>query len=165
MHLREPVGMRSQDGDISRLRIGVIQRNILLHGEMELVLLFMGSRSRVLADMLAFNGMLDHPERARRKGGRHAVSLWERRKCGETRKGGSESGVVGELSICMGNRHKIPKMAPLAPCRPDNEHGDAYRGIGRAEACFLRFPRREGGRLRVPGIIIKHRCIPRIVAT
>lgn len=51
--------MRRQDRHISWLRVRIVERNVLFHGQLQLVLLFVGRGRRILADMLAGNDMVD----------------------------------------------------------------------------------------------------------
>lgn len=49
--------MRSNYRDISRLRIRVIEWDVLLHGQIQYLFLFVGRRCWVLSDMLAGDDM------------------------------------------------------------------------------------------------------------
>lgn len=51
--------MRCNDCDISGLRVGIVEGNILLHGQMQGIFLFVGCRRRVFSDILARDFMFD----------------------------------------------------------------------------------------------------------
>lgn len=71
-YLEEAVGMRGNNRDISGLRIWIVERNVLSHGQMQDIFLFVGCGRRVFADMLAWNFMLDDAKRPGLQG-RHGV--------------------------------------------------------------------------------------------
>ena len=56
-HLGKPVRMRRNDRDISRLRLRIVERDILLHGQVEILFLVVGCRGWVFADILAGDQM------------------------------------------------------------------------------------------------------------
>lgn len=49
--------MRPNDRDIPRLRIRIVERDILLYGQVEILFLIVGCRGWVFADILAGNHM------------------------------------------------------------------------------------------------------------
>lgn len=63
---REATCVSADYGDVARLRIGIVQRDVLLHSQMQDIFLLIGRRLRVVSDMLAWNGMLDDLEQVRR---------------------------------------------------------------------------------------------------
>lgn len=65
-HLRKPIGMRPNDSNISRLGIRIVQRNILLYGQIQRLLLFVGRGCWVLPDMFAWDDMLHDAKGTRR---------------------------------------------------------------------------------------------------
>lgn len=58
--------MSSDDGHIARLRILVVEGDVLLHGQVERLLLRGGCRLRVLPDILAWDHMFHDVERSAR---------------------------------------------------------------------------------------------------
>lgn len=54
--------MRSDDRHVARLRIRIVQRNILLDGEMQHLFLRGAGCARILSDVLAGRGVLDDAE-------------------------------------------------------------------------------------------------------
>lgn len=51
--------MRCNDCDISGLRVGIVEGNILLHGQMQGIFLFVGCRRWVFSDILARDFVFD----------------------------------------------------------------------------------------------------------
>ena len=58
-HLGKAIGMRPENGDISRLRIRIVKRDILLHGQVQCFFLFVGRRCWVLPDVFAWDQVFD----------------------------------------------------------------------------------------------------------
>ena len=57
-YLWKAIGMRRNDGHISRLWIGITERDVLLHRDSELGLLIVERRSRVFSNVLTRHHML-----------------------------------------------------------------------------------------------------------
>ena len=74
-HLRKPVSMRGDDRDIPRLRIRIIQRDVLFHSQGKRLLLFVGRRCWIFPDILAGGNMLDDAEGATDTGWRRGDHL------------------------------------------------------------------------------------------
>jgi len=55
----KPIGVRSQDGHVARLGIGIVEGNVLFHGQFQRFFLLIGCGPRVFADMLRINDMFD----------------------------------------------------------------------------------------------------------
>ena len=53
-------------GDVAWLGVGIVQRDVLLHRQMQDIFLLVGRRLGIVSDMLAGNGMLDDLEQVRR---------------------------------------------------------------------------------------------------
>lgn len=58
-YLGKAIGMGSQNGHIAGLRIGVVEGDVLFHGQIQGLFLIVGRRAGILADVLARHYMLD----------------------------------------------------------------------------------------------------------
>ena len=70
-HLGKAIGMRPENGDISRLRIRIVKRDILLHGQVQSLFLLVGRGRWVFPDVFAWDQVFDD---AKGTGGRRRSS-------------------------------------------------------------------------------------------